>query len=164
MKKSILALVVLLVLACQSLAQGYGATEYGGSKKKTAAYGGQQEKKSKKGHLKAKVSAHSVALSWTPSIVVGGNPVVTSVKIYRGTSSATETVLATIALGSLPACAAGLQCYTDTSVAAGTTYFYEITSSNSVGESPKSNEIMVLIPANAGVAPGAPTNLVGTPQ
>ncbi|MGO9601160.1 MAG: IPT/TIG domain-containing protein [Isosphaeraceae bacterium] len=73
-------------------------------------------------------SANSqVSLSWSPSTGA------TSYRIYRGTASNGETLLAS------PTGAATT--YVDSAVTNGTTYYYEVTAVNSTGESPRSAEV-----------------------
>jgi lysophospholipase L1-like esterase len=70
----------------------------------------------------------SVAIGWTlPAALL------TAVKVYRGTASDKETLLAT-----LPASATS---YVDTAVVPGTTYFYYVTASNAMAESYPSAEV-----------------------
>jgi hypothetical protein len=71
-----------------------------------------------------------VHLTWTaPS---NGGATINNYKIYRGTSSGSETLLMT--LGSSPTS------FDDTSVTNGTTYYYEVSAVNSVGEGARSTE------------------------
>lgn len=116
-----------------------------------------------KHNLRAAATAHSVALTWTASTVPTGAPAVTSVNVSRGATSGGETLLANVVIASLT-CPSGSpttsQCYTDTTVTAGTTYFYIVASVNSAGTSPSSNEITATIPNS--VVPNAPTGLTGT--
>ena len=67
-----------------------------------------------------------VTLSWT------GSSGATSYNVYRGTTSGQEALLHSGVSGTS---------YTDSTAANGTTYFYEVTAVNSVGESGKSNEV-----------------------
>lgn len=76
-------------------------------------------------NLQAAAGAGQVSLTWT---AVSG---ATSYSVYRGTSSGTETLLAS---------GVATATYLDTSVVAGTTYYYQVTASNVGGESSKSNE------------------------
>jgi hypothetical protein len=73
----------------------------------------------------------SVALSWTAPASNGGSPI-TSYIVLRGTSSGTETVLATGVTGTT---------YTDSTVTNGTTYFYEVEAVTAVATSLPSNEV-----------------------
>jgi fibronectin type 3 domain-containing protein len=91
------------------------------------------------------VSAHSATLTWTAATVPNGGAPVTSYNVYRGTTSGSETLLAS---------AGNVLTYTDSAVTAGTQYFYEVTAFNSAGESAKSNEISGTIPNP--VAPNPP--------
>jgi hypothetical protein len=83
-------------------------------------------------------------LTWT--VPASGTSPITGYTIYRATSPATLTELAQVS--------AATTTYQDTAVTNGTTYYYEVTASSSVGEGPKSNEVS-LTPASATV-PGAP--------
>jgi hypothetical protein len=81
-----------------------------------------------------------VALSWSAPASDGGSPV-TGYKIYRSTSSGSETLLASPS-------GTGMS-YPDTSAVNGTTYYYKVSALNAVGEGGLSNE-----------ASGTPTDLV----
>jgi len=63
-------------------------------------------------------------------LVQGGTPI-TGYKIYRSTSSGTETGY--VSLGNVTS-------YTNTALTSGTTYFYKVRAVNSVGISSPSNE------------------------
>jgi subtilase family serine protease len=71
-----------------------------------------------------------VTLSWSAPSSNGGFPV-TGYTIYRGISSGNETLLVN---------AGNRLNYTDTAAANGKTYYYQVTASNPIGESQKSNE------------------------
>jgi hypothetical protein len=90
-----------------------------------------------------------VDLAWTPPASDGGSAVAVY-NVYRGTSSGGETPLATGVSGTT---------YHDTAVTNDTTYFYEVTAVNAIGEGPLSNERSAT-PSTAAV-PGAPS-LSGT--
>lgn len=78
---------------------------------------------------------NSVSLTWLAPSSNGGSAI-TGYKIYRGTSSGSETLLATggcSSLGNVLTCV-------DATVANGTAYYYQATAINIVGESVKSNE------------------------
>jgi fibronectin type 3 domain-containing protein len=94
---------------------------------------------------------HDVSLTWVASTVPTGAPAVNGYNVYRGTTSGSETLLAAIG---------NVTTYTDSSVAANTTYFYVVTATSTAGESGKSNEVSVAIPNT--VPPNAPTGLVVT--
>jgi chitinase len=99
--------------------------------------------------LKAAISAPgSVSLTWDAPSSLGGSP--SGYRVYRGTASGGETLLAT--LGSTGT-------YTDSTVASGQTYYYEIAALNSLGEGPRSNERS----ATTASAPGAPQLISATP-
>jgi hypothetical protein len=89
-------------------------------------------------------------LKWTDGS--NGNSPVTSHTIYRGTASGGETVLATVS-GTATS-------YDDTAVTNGVTYYYQVSASNAVGGSPRSNEV-ALTPAFK-AAPSAPQKLKAT--
>jgi PKD repeat protein len=76
-----------------------------------------------------------VTLSWTAPASNGGQQI-TSYRVYRGTSSGSETLLTTGGCGTLGAV---LSC-TDTGLTNGQTYFYKVTAVNPAGESTQSNE------------------------
>jgi len=85
-------------------------------------------------NLKATAGNIQVTLSWSaPSS--NGSPAVANYNIYRGTSSGGEQFLGQTA---------GLLTYTDTAVTNGTTYYYQVTAVNSIGESTKSNEVSAI--------------------
>jgi len=73
---------------------------------------------------------HGFALTWTAPTSNGGSAI-TGYRIYRGTATGTETLLATVG---------NVTTWTDTSASSGT-YFYEVTAVNAVGESARSNEL-----------------------
>jgi hypothetical protein len=73
-----------------------------------------------------------VSLSWTAPLSDGGAPI-TNYRVYRGATSKSETLVATIG--------ATITTYTDTSVTNGQTYYYYVTAVNSAGESAASNEV-----------------------
>ncbi|HEV2636352.1 MAG TPA: PKD domain-containing protein [Actinocrinis sp.] len=77
----------------------------------------------------------SVSLSWqTPSS--NGGEAINAYKVYRGTSTGTETLLTSggcANLGVVNTC-------TDTGLTPGQTYYYEVTATNPIGEGPDSNE------------------------
>jgi hypothetical protein len=78
--------------------------------------------------LTATGATGTINLSWTASST--GSP--TSYVIYRGTSTGSETVLATGTISTTS--------YSDTSATAGTTYYYKVAGANAVGNGPQSNE------------------------
>ena len=77
-------------------------------------------------------------LSWSAPTSNGGSPV-TGYKIYRGTTSGGESLLTT--LGNVTS-------WTDPAVTNGSTYYYEVTAINAVGESLRSNELSVKATGN----------------
>jgi fibronectin type 3 domain-containing protein len=81
--------------------------------------------------LAAAATYSKVHLTWTTGSS-GGVPI-TGYKLYRGTTSGGEALLATIG--------SGTNFYDDTSGTNGTKYYYELTALNSVGESGYSGEV-----------------------
>jgi fibronectin type 3 domain-containing protein len=90
----------------------------------------------------ANAGNNNVSLLWTTP-ADGGSPI-TGYKIYRGMSSGGELLLTT--LGNVTS-------WTDSTAMNGTTYYYQVTAVNSVGESIRSGEVSAL-PSGL---PGAPT-------
>ncbi len=87
-----------------------------------------------------------VTLAWTaPSNDGGGD--ISSYKMYRGTSSGGESLIATLG---------NVLTYTDTGLTNGQTYFYTVRAVNSAGEGPTSNELSAL-PSAPLTVPGAPS-------
>ena len=101
-------------------------------------------------NLAASGANTTVNLSWSaPSS--NGESSVTGYKVYRGTKSGLETYLTSVGTTTS---------YSDTPVTNGTTYYYEVSAVNGVGESAKSAEASAT-PATVTV-PGAPTILAAT--
>ena len=92
----------------------------------------------------------SVSLSWTAPTNNGGSAV-QSYDVYRGTSAGGETLVKSGVTGTT---------YSDTGLANGTTYYYEVSAVNGVGEGGKSNEQSATPTATV---PGAPASLTATP-
>jgi predicted phage tail protein len=80
-----------------------------------------------------------VVLNWTAPTSNGGSSIV-AYKVYRGTVSGDETLLATLG---------NVLSFTDTGLTNGQTYYYKVSAANSVGESVLSQE--------ATATPAAPT-------
>src|SRR5947199_6255592 len=92
-----------------------------------------------------------VTLTWQAPASDGGSPI-TNYKIYRGTTSGGETLVATI----------GNQLsYSDGGLTNGVTYYYQVSAVNNVGEGPRSNEISAT-PTAPATPPGAPQGLGAT--
>ncbi len=89
------------------------------------------------------VSDKQVMVKWSAPSSDGGSAL-TGYKIYRGTASNGEALLATLG---------AVSSYTDTAVTNGQRYYYKVSAVNGVGEGAKSNELSA-IPATV---PGAPT-------
>ncbi|MBS2965903.1 fibronectin type III domain-containing protein [Actinocrinis puniceicyclus] len=85
--------------------------------------------------LTATAGTGQVSLSWQAPSNTGGENI-TSYRVYRGTSSGSETLLTG---GGCSGLSAVLSC-TDTGLTAGQTYYYKVSAVNGVGEGPQSNE------------------------
>jgi PKD repeat protein len=85
--------------------------------------------------LTATAGSGQVSLSWTPPSNTGGENI-NSYKVYRSTSSGTETLLSSGGCGGLGA----VTSCTDTGLTAGTTYYYKVSAVNGVGEGAQGNE------------------------
>ena len=85
--------------------------------------------------LSASASDAQVSLSWTASVAATGY------NVKRSTTNGLEVTIAT----------AGTTSYTDSTVANGTTYYYEVSATNSVGESANSSEVSASPVAYVGV-------------
>ncbi|MDW5562418.1 MAG: Ser-Thr-rich GPI-anchored membrane family protein [Methanomassiliicoccus sp.] len=92
-----------------------------------------------------------VTLTWSAPSSNGGSTI-TGYKIYRGSSSGSETLLTTVG---------NVLTYTDTAVTNGVTYYYKVSAVNAVNEGPQSSESSAA-PTAAITAPSAPQNVVAT--
>jgi VCBS repeat-containing protein len=95
----------------------------------------------------------NVALSW--STPANGGSAITGYKVYRGTTSGGESLLTSVGSATTS--------YNDTSTANGTTYYYQVTATNSVGESARSTETSatpMTTPSAATLTASAGTNNV----
>lgn len=88
---------------------------------------------------------HNITLTWNAPTTGGA---VVTYNVLRGTSSGTETSLATVA--------APTTTYVDSSGVGGTKYFYEVTATNNGGTSGPSNEASATFLSQA---PGIPVGL-----
>jgi fibronectin type 3 domain-containing protein len=79
----------------------------------------------------AQIVKSGVALAWDPPASNGGTPV-TGYRIYRGTASGGETLLASVG---------NVTTYTDTTAPNGKTSYYQVGAVNVVGEGGRSNEL-----------------------
>jgi PKD repeat protein len=103
--------------------------------------------------LTASAGNAQASLSWTAPSSNGG-VAITSYRVYRGTSSGSETLLTT---GGCSGLGVVLSC-TDTGLTNGQKYYYKVSAVNSIGEGPLSNE------ASATPAAGCSTQqLLGNP-
>lgn len=102
-------------------------------------------------NLVASSTMGQVALSWNAPASNGGTSI-TGYNIYRGTSSSNIPLFDTV----------GNQLsYLDTSVIDGTTYYYQVSAENSVGEGPKTTPYVDATPPSA-LVPSEPRNLIAT--
>src|SRR2546421_200467 len=102
-------------------------------------------------NLVATVGNAQVGLTWQAPVSNGGSPI-TNYKIYRGTASGGETLIATI----------GNQLsYSDGRLTNGVTYYYQVSAVNVAGEGPRSNEASAT-PTAPATPPSAPQGLGAT--
>ena len=87
-------------------------------------------------------SAGSVALQWSAPVSDGGSAI-TGYNVYRGTTSGGETLFSQVG---------NVTSYTDTSVTNGTTYYYEVSAVNGVGEGGLSGELSATAGATSVIA------------
>ena len=100
----------------------------------------------------AVAQTHSVTLTWVPNTT--GDPVATY-NVLRGTTSGGES---STPIGAVAASACTASCtYVDGTVIGGTTYFYEITATNSGGTSAPSPEVSFPVPFFPPATPAKPT-------
>jgi fibronectin type 3 domain-containing protein len=100
-------------------------------------------------NLQAKAGSSQVALSWSaPSN--SGSSVILNYRVYRRTASTSAALLATLS---------NVFSYNDSGAANGQTYYYSVTAVNSVGESPKSNEVHATPAASVAAPPDAASGL-----
>src|SRR5262249_53950535 len=91
----------------------------------------------------------TVSLAWSAPASNGGSAI-TNYRVYRSTSSGTETLLTT--LGNVTS-------FNDAGLTNGITYFYKVSALNAIGEGGLSNELN----ATPATIPGAPTLNSATP-
>ncbi len=87
-----------------------------------------------------------VGLTWVAPASTGGSPI-TGYRVYRGIASGGETLRTTLG--------AGTTTFADAGLTNGTTYYYQVTAVNAVGESPRSTEVS----ARPATVPTAPRSL-----
>lgn len=102
-------------------------------------------------NLQATSGNGRVTLTWTAPSTDGGNPV-SGYKVYRGTTTGSVTLLATVG---------NVTTYTDSSVSNGQTYYYTVSAVNSNGEGPQSDEDSAT-PVAVSTVPSAPLALAST--
>lgn len=79
----------------------------------------------------ATATGNGVSLTWSAPASDGGSPL-TGFRVYRATGNGAATLLASLKL---------VDSYTDATTVAGTTYSYEVTAVNAIGEGPVSNTL-----------------------
>src|SRR5439155_18689817 len=99
-------------------------------------------------NLQATAGTRNVTISWQAPASDGGSPI-TNYRIFRSTSSGTETIIGTVG---------NVNSYTNTGLTGGVTYFYKVKAVNAAGSSILSNEAS----ATPTGAPSAPQNLQAT--
>jgi parallel beta-helix repeat protein len=92
--------------------------------------------------LSAKSGDKFVSLSWSEPIF-DGNSSILNYSIYRGTSSNGKSMLQKIG---------NITKFNDTIVTNGITYYYEVSAINSIGEGPRSNEVIATPNSTQGVS------------
>ena len=93
----------------------------------------------------------TMSLTWQAPANSGSAPV-TNYKIYRGTTSGSQTLLTTVG---------NVLAYNDTGLVNGTTYYYKVSAVSSAGEGAFSN--IASGTPTAPTVPGAPQNFTATP-
>ena len=99
--------------------------------------------------LSATAGDRLARLNWT--VPPNGSSPITGYRIYRGTSSSPKTLRATVGT---------VTTFDDTQVINGTTYYYQVSAVNSVGEGPLSNEVSAMPKALPDTSPPAAPNLL----
>jgi hypothetical protein len=100
----------------------------------------------------ATAQTHSVTLTWSPNTT--GDPVATY-NVLRGPAAGAES---STPIGSVLASACTATCtYVDSAVVGGTTYYYEVTATNSGGTSGPSKEVSATVPYFPPAIPATPT-------
>jgi cellulose 1,4-beta-cellobiosidase len=102
--------------------------------------------------LSATAGTGQVALSWTTP-ANGGSPI-SAYRLYRGTSSGSLALYQTLGV---------VSGYTDTAVTNGTTYYYQVSAVNAIGEGSRSTERSAT-PAAPAQVPSAPLGFTAAPS
>jgi fibronectin type 3 domain-containing protein len=92
-----------------------------------------------------------VVLAWTAPASNGGTAI-TGYRLYRGTSSANKSLITTTG--------PGVTGYTDTGRSNGTTYYYQVSAVNAIGQGARSNEAS----AKPATVPSAPRTVTAKPN
>ncbi len=127
---AILTLALLLVTGTSGLASSRGAVAQSGANEASVMAGVSAPGIPAKFQISYATNT-SVLLHWQPPDSNGGSPI-TNYTIYRGSALGKESALAVIGNNNT---------YLDSTVRSGTSYFYQVTASNSVGESHRANEV-----------------------
>jgi subtilase family serine protease len=104
-------------------------------------------------NLKTTARNLKVILTWSAPLTNGGSPII-GYTVYRGTSPKNLTSLTSLA---------NRLNYTDNAVKNGMTYYYQVTASNTIGESQKSNQVSA-VPAIVTLAVTITTSKTSYPR
>ena len=111
-------------------------------------------------HAQASCSAgvnHCANISWTAGAVTGNNSA-TGFNVYRTTVSGGCSSVGTLGCSKVGSATAPASTFTDSPLAATTTYFWVITATNSAGESGPSNQVTATTGQDPVAVPAAPIN------
>src|SRR5262249_44425135 len=89
--------------------------------------------------------AHGRQQFGSPAVDAAGGSTITGYRIYRGTAPGTETPLATLGAAAS---------WDDTTVSAGTLYYYRVSAINDSGEGALSNEVSLTADLTVPIVPG----------
>lgn len=101
---------------------------------------------------------HCANLSWTPG-TVSGNNAATSFNIYRTVTSGACSVVSAAGCSKSGSAAVPTDTFTDSPLAATTTYFWVVTAVNSAGESAPSNQVTATTGQDPTTTPATPTGV-----
>jgi len=103
-------------------------------------------------NLRATAGDREVVLVWEAPVSDGGSPL-TGYTIYRGTISGDLSLVASVG---------NVLAYTDTDLANGMMYYYQVAAVSVIGEGQRSGEVSATPQGAPPAAPSAPLNLAGT--